>query len=143
MQPKNIAIAAIILAILAGAAWYLRPTPNRGTDNSAEKYDLIRVTAPLPNTTVSGSITITGEARGTWFFEASFPVRLLDSSGTQIAVAIAQAQGEWMTTEFVPFETTLDIPDTTRGPATLVFEKDNPSGLPEHDDSLSIPVTVQ
>ncbi len=48
-----------------------------------------------------------------------------------------------MTTEFVSFSATLTfpLPDTTEG--RLVFEKDNPSGLPEHDDQVSFPVRFQ
>ncbi|MBV9159311.1 MAG: hypothetical protein JO019_01805, partial [Candidatus Kaiserbacteria bacterium] len=30
-----------------------------------------------------------------------------------------------------------------KGPATLVLSKDNPSGLPQNDDSVSIPITIQ
>jgi spore germination protein GerM len=47
---------------------------------------------------------------------------------------------EWMTEEYVPFEATLSFnpPQTETG--TLILSKDNPSGLPEHDDELRIPV---
>ncbi len=92
-----------------------------------------------PNDTVSSPLTITGEAAG-WYFEASFPVRLLDGNGNEIAVAPAQAQSDWMTANYVPFSVTLTFstPSTTTG--TLVLEKDNPSGLPENDESIQIPV---
>ena len=78
-----------------------------------------------------------------WFFEASFPVVLTNWDGLIIAEGIATAQGEWMTTEFVPFEATLKfIVDknaySNRG--FLILRKDNPSGLPEHDDALEIPI---
>lgn len=108
--------------------------------NELGKTDLIHIFEPRPNILISSPLTIRGEARGTWFFEASFPVRLLDENGTEIAVAPAQAQGEWMTEEFVPFEVTLHFspPMTTGG--TLILEKDNPSGLPEHADELRVPV---
>jgi len=29
------------------------------------------------------------------------------------------------------------------GPATLILIRDNPSGLPEHDDSLPIPIVIR
>ena len=105
--------------------------------------DKVKVFTPLPNSVVLSPFSVKGEARGFWFFEASFPVRLYDGNGKEIAVAIAQAQGEWMTTEFVSFSATLTfpLPDTTEG--RLVFEKDNPSGLPEHDDQVSFPVRFQ
>jgi hypothetical protein len=92
---------------------------------------------------VTSPIQITGKARGPWFFEASFPIALVDEDGTQLAIAIATAQGEWMTTEFVPFTATLLYASSTRGPAKLVFMKDNPSGMPEFDDSLVVPVVLK
>src|SRR3989344_3351533 len=109
--------------------------------NELEKGDLIRVINPRPNQTISSPLVLEGEARGTWFFEASFPIKLLDGNGKEITYTIAQAQGEWMTEEFVPFLATLEftIPDTDTG--TLIFEKDNPSGLPEHADALRMPVS--
>lgn len=111
------------------------------TDNaSSDKNDLIKVDAPSPNEAVKSPLLVSGIARGYWFFEASFPVSLLDDDGNEIASGIAQAEGEWMTTEFVPFKVELnfDKPSTTAG--KLILKKDNPSGLPEHDDKLVIPV---
>ncbi len=105
--------------------------------------DLIRVQTPRTGQSVHTPLLITGEARGTWFFEASFPVRLKDSSGVFVASAVATAKSDWMTEEFVPFKATLTIPPSVHGSATLVFEKDNPSGLPQNDSSVSIPVIVE
>lgn len=105
--------------------------------------DLIKVSSPQPNMVVKSPLVVKGEARGNWYFEASFPVHLFDDDGKELAVAPAQAQGEWMTMDFVPFEVTLnfDKPKTSTG--TLVLKKDNASGLPEYDDSISIPVKFQ
>lgn len=111
--------------------------------NELEKADLIRVNSPRPNEIISSPLQITGEARGTWYFEADFPVRLYDSAGRALALGVATAQDDWMTTEFVPFELTLtfDRPETQEG--FLIFEKDDPVGLPESEgslDSLIVPV---
>ncbi len=111
--------------------------------NELEKTDLIRLNTPRPNQIIESPLTITGEARGNWFFEASFPVYLTDWDGRIIAQGIATAQGEWMTTEFVPYEATLTYAidsDVYSNRGTLILRKDNPSGLPEHDDALEIPV---
>jgi len=110
----------------------------------ATSTELIRVTTPLPNALVRSPLIVSGEARGNWYFEASFPIRLFDSEGKELAVSVAQAQGEWMTTEFVPFETKLIFisPPTSRV-GTLVLQKDNPSGLSEYDDELRIPVRFE
>jgi hypothetical protein len=110
-------------------------------NNTADKHaDLIKVYSPEINAAIGSPLTIKGEARGNWYFEASFPVHLFDANGKELAVAPATAQGEWMTTNFVPFELTLtfDKPSTATG--NLVLEKDNASGLAERDDSISIPV---
>ena len=110
--------------------------------NELEKADLIRVEAPRPNQVIQSSLTIEGEARGYWYFEASFPVELLDGNGNKILTTppYIMATDDWMTTEFVPFKAVIEFeaPATTHG--TLVLHKDNPSGLPEHDDELRIPV---
>src|SRR3989344_3124363 len=109
-----------------------------------DKSDLIVVDTPTPGATVKGPIVLKGKARGNWYFEASFPAQLVLGDGTIIAQIPVQARGEWMTTEFVPFETvlTFSFPALCLAypcsvPATLVLKKDNPSGLPEHDDSIS------
>lgn len=117
---------------------------NIGNEN--EKANLIRVTSPRANQSILSPVTITGEARGNWFFEASFPVVLTDWDGLIIAQGVAQAKGDWMTTEFVPFEVTLTFTvDETAysNKGTLILKKDNPSGLPEHDDALEIPVILE
>jgi hypothetical protein len=101
---------------------------------------LIEIAAPLPGATVKSPLTVTGKARGTWFFEASFPMKLLDSNGNVLAQGPAQAQAEWMTEDFVPFSATLNFTATT-ATGSLILEKDNPSGMPEHDQSVTIPVS--
>ena len=108
--------------------------------NELEKDNLIRISEPRPNTTIESPLTITGMARGNWFFEASFPVRLLDGNGERISEGIATAEGDWMTSEFVPFKASLTFTRPSSNSGTLVLEKDNPSGLPEQADELRIPV---
>jgi hypothetical protein len=109
---------------------------------NATANDIV-VTNPTPRAVTGKEVQVMGKARGTWYFEASFPVKILDGNGTVLASGPAQAQGDWMTSEFVPFKATLQVPDSYIGPATLVLEKDNPSGLPEHDASVSFPFTIE
>jgi len=108
--------------------------------NELEKINLIQITKPRPNETIQSPLEIKGEARGYWFFEASFPVRLVEENGRELGRGIAQALSDWMTEDFVPFETVLEfeVPETDKG--VLILEKDNPSGLPENADELRIPV---
>ncbi|MDD5625864.1 MAG: GerMN domain-containing protein [Patescibacteria group bacterium] len=114
----------------------------KNNQQTEDKTADIKVTKPQPNETVFSPLEIGGEARGTWFFEASFPIKLLDSSGVEIAHGIAQAQSDWMTENFVPFTATLQFNVLTETKGTLILEKDNPSGLPQNADELRVPVVI-
>ncbi|MFA7244700.1 MAG: Gmad2 immunoglobulin-like domain-containing protein [Candidatus Magasanikbacteria bacterium] len=109
--------------------------------NELNQRDQIILENIRPNQIVTSPLTITGQARGTWFFEASFPIVLTDWDGIIIASGIATAKSDWMTEEFVAFEATLtfDTP-TYKNNGHLILKKDNPSGLPEYDATLEIPV---
>ena len=90
---------------------------------------------------IESPLEISGEARGTWFFEGSFPVILTNWDGLIIAETYATAEGEWMTEDFVPFTATIEFekPDLyDRG--SLILQKDNPSGLSEFDDAYEIQI---
>ena len=92
--------------------------------NASEKAELIRVTTPQPNQVVQSPLIIKGEARGYWFFEASFPVKLVDANGKNIPLdpPYIMAKGEWMTEDFVSFEAILrfEKPETKTGTLILV-----------------------
>jgi hypothetical protein len=105
-----------------------------------EKQDLIRVTNVTANQVVQSPLVVKGEARGSWFFEASFPVELIDANGKQLAIKPATAKGDWMTTDFVPFEVSLSFARPTTDTGTLILHKDNPSGDTARDDELRIPI---
>jgi hypothetical protein len=104
--------------------------------------DLITIDSPVPGDTVgSSSVVVSGSARGSWYFEASFPVELLDAGGTVLAQGPAQAQSDWMTTDFVAFTATLSYPPQPHGAhGTLILKNDNPSGDPARAKEVSIPV---
>lgn len=107
--------------------------------------DLIVVTNPTPGSVVGKPITVMGQARGTWYFEASFPIEVRDASGTIIATGIGQPVGgaDWMTEEFVPFSSSIQIPASYIGEAVITLMNDNPSGLPENARSVSFPITIE
>lgn len=89
---------------------------------------------------ISSPLVIKGEAPGTWFFEASFPINLYDNNDQSLAQGYASAQKDWMTTDTIPFEAVLEFSAVSGGDGRLVFKKDNPSGLPENDFSESVSV---
>lgn len=111
--------------------------------NVLEKINLIKLENPLPNQIIISPLSIKGSARGSWFFEASFPVFLVDWDGRIISQGIANAKSDWMTNEFVPFEATLNFildKNVYSNRGALILKKDNPSGLPKNDDALEIPI---
>ncbi len=148
----KIALGLLVLAgLLLVTALYLQ---NRQTtqilDNNPQENEQpvepintrkdIEVISPQVDQSINSPLTISGKARGTWFFEAQFSARLLDGTGKELGVAILTAQGEWMTEEFVPFTGQLIYNKPTSEKGVLVFERSNPSGLPENDAEFRVPV---
>jgi hypothetical protein len=117
------------------------PSHNSITAIPASAASLVRTVNIPPGGTIMSPLTVTGEARGFWFFEASFPIELEDANGVKIATGIAIAQGEWMTEEFVPFAASFSFTKPATKTGTLILRKDNASGLPEHDAAIFITVT--
>lgn len=117
-----------------------QPVAGCGDQSNPVLNDII-ITSPTPDSVITSPLVITGQARGSWFFEATFPIQLTTVHGLILGNAQAQAQSDWMTEEFVPFEATLDFilsGDVDQG--ELIFEKANPSGLPEHGAEYRLPV---
>lgn len=109
-----------------------------------EHADLILLESPEPLAVVESPLEVTGRARGGWYFEASFPVVLVNWDGLIIAEGYATAEGEWMTEEFVPFRGTLEFETPDYGErGALILQKHNASGLSEHDDALEVPIRFE
>ncbi|MFW5773788.1 MAG: Gmad2 immunoglobulin-like domain-containing protein [Tangfeifania sp.] len=114
-----------------------------GTDENVSSEKGIRIEKPTAGSTVSFPLEITGEARGNWFFEAEFTVRLVQN-GTELAIAIVKAQDDWMTMDYVPFSATMNFDAEGRGgDASLVFKNNNASGKPELDKTFKLPVKIE
>ena len=145
---KKFTILIIVLALIAGGVYVYNkrtPTDEVETTETGDVGDLIVVTSPEADAEISSPLTVSGEVRGNWYFEATFPVEVLAADGRTIGRGFASAQGEWMTEEFVPFlgSVTFTAPTDGMKDGAVVFKKNNPSGLPEHDDSISISVKFQ
>lgn len=134
-----VALAVALLAVAAGVVWYVQR--QGGTvDDRAATDPRVRVSSPRPNAVVSSPLTVRGEARGQWYFEANFPVRLVDGSGNVLVAAPARATGEWTTDAFVPFEGTVTFRPPATGAGVLVLERSNPSGLASNAAQVVVPV---
>lgn len=156
----NKILIIVLLVIIVGGGFILfnreavAPTPDTEDPTGDEREvaytnassDMIIVDSPEPGERITSPLTIRGEARGQWYFEASFPFSIVDWDGRIIAESFATAQDDWMTEEFVAFEGALEFqtPDTSvsdRG--WLIIRNDNASGLPENDRAIEIPILFQ
>lgn len=134
---KKIILAILVVLILSGTAAYFK---FYSKPYEISPSGLIKVTSPRANEVVKNPLVVTGEAKGFWFFEASFPIKILDENGNVLGQGIAQAKSDWMTEEFVPFEAKIDFEAPANEKGFLLLKKDNPSGLPEHDEEFRIPI---
>ena len=144
---RSLTFPSIVFAMIA-----LSPLPALAQDAPAEDvtavpppipragqvHAQVQLATPLPGEDVASPLRVAGRARGTWYFEASFPVRVLGPDGRELGVGIAQAQAPWMTEDWVPFdaEVTFDAPPDAC--LTLVLEKANPSGLPRNAGEVRV-----
>jgi hypothetical protein len=151
----KISLIVIILVVVAGI-FYLKkiqmavsPSPSvTSTPLSSISpspvaiSDLIQVTTPVANDIIDPSkpLTISGRARGDWYFEASFPVKLVDANGNILSQSSIQTSENWMTEDFVPFEKQLQFSKPTTLTGELILHNDNPSGLSSNDRELRIPL---
>jgi hypothetical protein len=113
------------------------------TSFTSQKGVKVKLYTPTQGATVATPLVVMGEVPGNWSFEASFPVKLLDDKGAVIAEEPAELLDDWMTEKMVGFTTKLTYnASAVKSGSTgkLVLEKDNPSGLDENDDSVTIEV---
>ena len=115
----------------------------RSSDVSASnRGSEIIVDSPKVDSVISNKVKISGKAKGSWFFEAVFPIELQDPEGNIIATSTATAEGDWTTESFVPFTASLSFSvPTTTGYGIIVLKNDNPSGDPSKSKTLEIPVS--
>ena len=93
----------------------------------------IEVFTPLSGETISSPLIVEGQAIGNWFFEASFPVELIDDQGKILGRSYVQAQSDWMTENFVSFKGEINYEAVATTTGKLILKNDNPSGLAQND----------
>ncbi len=137
----SITVVYLLFATPAAAPSKEITEPYRYVNASA---DDIMVSLPYPGAVTGKTFSVIGEARGYWFFEASFPAELKTADGTVLWQGPVTTDAEWMTADFVPFRADIIVSDQSFiGPAVLVLKRDNPSGEPENDASLSFDIIVE
>ncbi len=117
-----------------------------GTSHNEVSDERIDIEVPNPGQTITGPLKVSGKARGQWFFEATAPLLVVDWDGKILTQSYIQAKDNWMTEDFVEFEGELvfDLPaDIPYRTGAVIFQRSNPSGLPENDAAVEIPVVFK
>ncbi len=150
MWTQRLTLVGLLLLLAVGAGllvWSSLPNPAHQQPNTPPTGNqpptnpaVVQVYEPVANALVTSPLVVSGQAPGTWFFEASLPVSLVDETGKELARAPARAQDDWMTTGPVRFSATLTFTPPATATGYLVVENDNPSGNPENSKSFRVKV---
>ena len=144
---KNLVIAlAVIIVVLLGVLIFYNPAqgptiPTTPTGTTSPDGHVV-VMSPAPNATITSPFVVQGAVTGGgWFFEATFPIKVLDANGTVIGQGLAQAKSDWMSTGTVPFSASITFTKPATATGTIVFTKDNPSANPVNNGQpFDIPI---
>jgi len=142
---------AVIILVLLGVLFLYNPkhsptaaAPSVSQSSMVSADGHLTVVSPRAGDVVSSPLTIAGQVTGGgWFFEASFPVQVLDGDGTVLGATSAKAQGDWMSTSSIPFAVAMKFTAPHHATGTVVLWKDNPSGLQKNNASFTIPVVFK
>lgn len=107
--------------------------------------EMVQVTSPLESQKITSPVIVKGMAFGGWFFEGSFPVQITDAAGKVLGEGPATTTEDWASAalagENIPFTAKISFKKGVAKSGFLVLKRDNPSGLPENDAQVMIPVT--
>lgn len=95
-----------------------------------------------PYDKVQGRISYNGVVKGGYFFEANILINILDKNKNIVLRSYATAKSDWMTSDPVMFDGTLDLFGLDSGSYYLEIHNDNASGLPENDKNILIPIII-
>lgn len=127
---------SIVIHVKKGglAVWYSAPTTTVASE--------IHIDNPPADTTATSPMSVSGQARGSWFFEGTMPIFLTDAKGRILAQSTVRAQSDWMTDGPVPFLGKLTFPrQPTGSTGAFVIRNDNPSGMAANQKQVEILVT--
>jgi hypothetical protein len=157
-----IIISIVLLVIIVVLSWFLVTTPRStvitaatstpathtttqasGTKPSTVPLSAsVKVTAPASGASVERTFTVSGVAPNGWYYEAVFPIQIRDGDDNLIASGQGKAQSDWTVSGPVPFSATITVPANFSGPANLILLRDNPSGLPENFDEVTVSIII-
>jgi len=83
---------------------------NIGGEVLSEKGQTLYLDNIKSGDTVQMGYKMKGQAPGSWYFEGSFPVRVLNIQGEVVSSLVASTSDDWMTENSVPFSVVIDFP---------------------------------
>ena len=101
--------------------------------------DELYLFAPQSNEMIASPQNVAGWLDNSWAFEGNFVISLFDGNNKEIYRGPA-SMPDWMTPGLSGFTALMKFNSPTTPTGTLRIENDNPSGLPEHDKHIDIPV---
>jgi hypothetical protein len=105
----------------------------------------VTVSSPVSGQKIVSPVQVSGEAFGGWYAEGVFPIVITDLNGAVLGQGPAKTSADWaaaaLAGEKVPFTAKISFKKGTAKQGYLVIKQDNPSGLPENEHEMKIPVT--
>lgn len=138
---KKLITAVGIIFVLAGCQKATTPTEQTQLKTAGNKE--IKIETPLENEVITSPLAIKGEVKGYWMFEATFDVYLQDDEGNELGYAPATTAANWMTEDFIPFETTLTFSAGEAKEGKLIFLQYDASGPDEGPEPRSFEMPVR
>lgn len=102
--------------------------------------DYIKIQSLKAGDVINTPLTVTGEAKGPWLWEGTFPVDVVDKTGMILGKGVAEAQSDWMTENFVKFIAKVEFKNNNASEGYLLFRNENPSGNANLAMELKLPV---
>jgi hypothetical protein len=136
----NIVLIIILAVIVAVGFSFLK----KEKIEPAIKTGIV-ITSPEPGEEISSPLKITGYVNGDGWsgFEGQVGlVTLLDNENKELASAVLTATTEW-TSLPTYFETNLEFFSGKDQQATLFFQNENPSGLPEKNKEFRLAINIK
>lgn len=145
MKALAIVLGIIIIVLLAVLIFYPGPAKQGPTAPVLQPVmssdGHLAVASLHAGDLIASPLTVTGTVTGGgWFYQATFPVKVVDSDGIELGVAAAEAQANWISTGTVPFTAIIQFSVPQDATGAVVFSDNNPSGTSQDNLSLSIPV---
>lgn len=145
---KYLIILVMLVILTLGYVWSQKNNVTKigtevqiGKEVEGNKEDLISFSVQ-PNQEVSGVLNFSGSVKNAYFFEANILINILDKNKKLLKAGNAMATTDWMTSEPVSFEGSIDLTGLPTGPGYIQIANDNASGLPEHDKFIFIPILI-